>query len=431
MNSIIRNPKRDISSKEGKSGFFDYYASFSPGFVKETIKYLNLKKGSFIMDPWNGSGTTTQVAQEMGYVAIGYDINPAMVIIAKSKILDSDMANSLTTICLDIINKAKRYRKYPLIENEPLETWFNPNTAKVLRNIERAIQHIFISDNYCYIYSNNRLKPISSLAAFFYVALFRSLKELASNLHTTNPTWVKKPKNIDDKVLVSSDFIYNLFKKYVVEMESLLLDSDNIVLDTINNSLLDLGNSQEIPLPNNSIDAVISSPPYCTRIDYAIATSLELALLGCNNYHLRNIRRKTIGSPIIINIELPIQENWGKTCVSTITKIFEHEAKASKSYYFKTFLQYFDSVYLSLKELNRILKSKGQCVLVVQDSFYKDVHVDLPCIFVEMGETLSWDLKLRKNYQSKQNMVGINSQSNRYRNITFATESVLVFQKMS
>ena len=27
-------------------------------------------------------------------------------------------------------------------------------------------------------------------------------------------------------------------------------------------------------------DAVIGSPPYCTRIDYVIATSIELAILG-------------------------------------------------------------------------------------------------------------------------------------------------------
>lgn len=430
MNSIIRNPKRDILSRVGKSGFFNYYASFSPGFVSDIIKYLRLKEGSLIMDPWNGSGTTTQVAQEMGYASIGYDINPAMVIVAKAKKLDPDVTPSLVTLCLDIVNKAKRYKKYPLADYEPLETWFFPNTAAVIRNIERAIQNLLISEKYCYLYFNNKLMPISNLAAFFYVAMFRSLKALICNFRSTNPTWVKKPKNEAERVFVSSDDIYNLFQEHVVEMTKLLLNSKRIVLDTVYNSLLDIADSKEIPLPDDSIEAVISSPPYCTRIDYAVATCLELALLGCNyQEQLKNLRAKTIGSPIIINEELPIQENWGKTCINTINRIFEHETKASKSYYYKTYIQYFGSIYRSLKEINRTLKNIGSCALVVQDSFYKDVHVDLPSIFIEMGETFSWDVKLREDYQIKQTMVGINSKSNRYRNGVVATESVLVFQK--
>lgn len=430
MNSILSNPKRDTSSKKGKAGFYDYYASFSPSFVRDTLSFLDLTKDSRILDPWNGSGTTTQVAQEMGYSTIGYDINPVMVIVAKSKKTDPDLAASLHTLCLDIINKAKRYRKVLLVDHEPLETWFCPETAAVIRKLERAIQHLLVSEKYSFLLAGTALKPISSLAAFFYVALFRSLRELANPFFCTNPTWIKKPKQKEDRILAPTNLIYHLFQHYVQEMEKLLGHSQRIKPQYAKNSILEVADSQEIPLPDESIEAVISSPPYCTRIDYTVATSLELALLGCDKQtYVKRLREKTIGSPVILKEDLTIQENWGATCLDTLGKIRHHKTKASKSYYYKTYTQYFTSIYQSLQEIGRILKKDGSCVLVVQDSYYKDIHVNLPAIIEEMGKTLTWRLTLKKDFPTRQNMVGLNSKSAHYRKATVATESVLVFKK--
>ncbi|ACL18707.1 hypothetical protein Dhaf_0642 [Desulfitobacterium hafniense DCB-2] len=430
MNSILSNPKRDTSSKNGKAGFYDYYASFSPSFVRDTLSFLDLKKDSRILDPWNGSGTTTQVAQEMGYSTIGYDINPVMVIVAKSKKTDPDLAVSLHTLCLEIINKAKRYRKVSQTDHEPLETWFYPETAGVIRKLERAIQHLLISETYSLLLAGAALKPISSLAAFFYVALFRSLRDLANPFFCTNPTWIKKPKQKEERVLAPADLIYHLFQHYVQEMANLLGQSQRINSRCASKSILALADSQEIPLPNESIQAVISSPPYCTRIDYTVATSLELALLGCaKQTDVKRLREKTIGSPVIRKEDLIIQENWGAVCLDTLEKIRLHAAKASQSYYYKTYTQYFTSVYQSLQEISRVLRNDGSCVLVVQDSYYKDIHVNLAAIIEQMGQTLTWQLALQEDFPTKQNMAGLNSRSAHYRKTTMATESVLIFNK--
>ena len=70
----MRNPKRSHSSNPSKSQWYNYYAGFSSDFVSDTLRFLNLPKGAVILDPWNGSGTTTQISEEMGFSAIGYDI---------------------------------------------------------------------------------------------------------------------------------------------------------------------------------------------------------------------------------------------------------------------------------------------------------------------------------------------------------------------
>jgi len=65
--------------------------------------------------------------------------------------------------------------------------------------------------------------------------------------------------------------------------------------------------------------------------------------------------------------------------------------------------------------------------IVVQDSFYKDVHNDLPHIISEMGENLGWSLVQCFEYPIPQTVAGINNGSRKYRHQFGATESTLVF----
>ena len=37
-----------------------------------------------ILDPWNGSGTTTYAASQLGYTSRGLDLNPVMNIVARA-----------------------------------------------------------------------------------------------------------------------------------------------------------------------------------------------------------------------------------------------------------------------------------------------------------------------------------------------------------
>src|SRR5439155_12709540 len=65
-----------------------------------------------------------------------------------------------------------------------------------------------------------------------------------------------------------------------------------------------------------------------------------------------------------------------------------HKSKASGSYYFKTFHQYFSDAETSLKEIQRVLRPGGLAIFVVQTSYYKDICVDLPSLYIDLGESL-------------------------------------------
>ena len=115
--------------------------------------------------------------------------------------------------------------------------------------------------------------------------------------------------------------------------------------------------------------------------------------------------------------------------MSLLDSVESHQSKASKSYYLKTFLQYFSDLHKSLTEINRVLKRSGRVVIVVQDSYYKEIHVDLALVVTEMGELANWQLIDRLDFAAPKTMRSVNTKSRKYNSKIEGVESVLCFQK--
>lgn len=426
--SYISNPKRNAIKETGKAGWYSYYAGFSTNFVRDVLKYIDLPEGSTIMDPWNGSGTTTQIVNEMGYIGLGYDINPAMGIIAKARQLKADVVPSLNSIRLDILNKSRFYSIPD--EEEPFERWLQKPSAQCIRRIDYAIHQLLIDeDKYLPLYEME-MDKISSLAAFYYVALFRTARTVLKNFNVSNPTWIKIPRNNEEKTYVSESVIFDNFSQNISDMIQSIDSLKTITGNRTHLSVIRTANSVKLPIDAESIDGVITSPPYCTRIDYAVATLPELAVCGIPlDRKFKDFRRSIIGTPTISTIRVAPDPEWGAYCQKLLTLVYEHASKASQTYYYKTYLQYFASIFASILEINRVLKKQGNCVVVLQDSYYKDIHIDLPRVFEEMSTTVSWRVQNKIDYVKPQTMAGINQGALFYRKSGKATESVLVFKK--
>jgi DNA modification methylase len=429
----LRSPKIDRSWNKRSAISYHYYAGFSPEFVRDVVNSLDINRDAVILDPWNGSGTTTQVAKLMGYSAIGFDINPAMVIVAKARLLDctSVVRKNISENIETLIGMASGFNVNRFLDEDPLESWLESESATCFRNIERAIQLLLISDRYNSIYINKSIGHISDVASFFYLALFKTLRRFLASYVSSNPTWIKMPSTKKTRIHPTSEEIYKEFKNQVHEMID-VVNFENMEREWDNSASIQIecASSEMIPLPNSSIDLVVSSPPYCTRIDYAIATSPELALLGCSmGRDIRSLRDRMIGTPTIANEILEAKSTWGQTCGFFLKAVETHKSKASKSYYYRYHVQYFDAIYRSLLEIDRVLAELGKCVIVVQDSYYKEIHNDLPTIFCEMADSLDWVPLDRLDFHIKRTMAGRNNRVKKYRVDSKATESVLIFKK--
>jgi tRNA G10 N-methylase Trm11 len=427
----VNTPKLYATSNSSNKSIYKYYAGFSKSFVQDVIS--NIKKDALILDPWNGGGTTTEIASLLGHRSIGFDINPAMVMIAKAKLIGFGIKGSIKSLGKEIADKSKQCSDV-FFSEDPLQEWLYPNSAALIRQIEMATQYI-LSDSKSFemISHKQTLDEISDLCAFFYTALFRTVKKLLFCFKSTNPTWIKSPDSVFKRIKPSRNLVLYTYQNEIQKMENCLTREHNNFSDHFDknkNCRIEVASSKSIPIESNSIDAIVTSPPYCTRIDYAVATKSELAVLGYSTKNgLRSLRKSMIGTPTINNLSLKEKKEWGPTCLKLLGEIRKHPSKASCTYYLKTHLQYFNDIFHSINELNRCLKKNGDCVVVVQGSFYKNIQNNLPKIFAEMSESFDWKLSQKFDFCQTKNIAELNPL---YRNIhpnVSPTESVLWFQK--
>ncbi len=187
--------------------------------------------------------------------------------------------------------------------------------------------------------------------------------------------------------------------------------------------------SRDLPICSSSIDLVLTSPPYCTRIDYANSTKAELAVLGIAGEAYKQLRRAMLGTPTVPSTQPVQQSSWGQTCSKFLEQLYAHKSYASKGYYFKNHLQYFDALFPPLEEIVRVTKPNGRIVIVVQDSFYKEIHNDLASICEDMFACFGLACTTRWSFQPSGNRSKINKRAKVYRSTFSVTETVLQFSK--
>jgi hypothetical protein len=424
---MFSNPKRAKGAGTLKEAWFDYYAGFSAAFVRTVLEHLLPDGEGQVLDPWNGSGTTTTTARELGVSSAGLDINPVMAVVAKAKLLAPGVQESLIPLAQEIIAKS-RATHCDLSPDEPLLEWFSPAGARGIRSLEQAIRKLLTplkpSES---LTTEETLDAVSDLAAFFMVALFRTVRSFVARFQATNPTWIKSPGTVWERVRPKATTTAEAFLHYVNAMIGGIVP---VVRDTT--ATISLGSSEHLPLPSASVQAVVSSPPYCTRIDYAVATKPELAVLGCPlRTDFEALRRRMLGGPVVSTNQHRPDKSWGPACLKLLKQVRSHPTKGSENYYYKLFVQYYGSIRRSLEEIDRTLVANGHCVLVVQDSHYKEVHVDVARHITEMALDMGWSLEKRLDFETRLVMARLNPKAQKYRNHSGATESVLWFRAAS
>ena len=74
------------STRYSAHGLHEYRGKFNPQIVRAIGNILGLQPGDAILDPFCGSGTTILEAVHNGWNAIGIDVNPLAVQIARAKV---------------------------------------------------------------------------------------------------------------------------------------------------------------------------------------------------------------------------------------------------------------------------------------------------------------------------------------------------------
>ena len=424
----LASAKRSPSERKGIHSWHPYYAGYSEAFVTSAIEYLGIKKSHTLLDPWHGSGTTALVASRYKLQTIGGEINPIMNIFSAAK---SGFLLGQSKFIEKLSKEIKDRVLESLSESQNDDSLVDFMSESLSRGI-RTLYSVLNSYNYSQIPVESGLfKPLeeiplfpNSFEAFFKSALFITARTLAGYKGGSNPTWIK---TLENKAEYS---IGDIVAEWLRVIDVMIHDLDSAIIPEHDNIIhLPLSmDSRNLCIHSDSIDGIITSPPYLTRIDYAMSTRPELLIIS-NSLFLRSIREKTIGAPVIVDKSIKVDSIWGETCLAVLKQVEAHSSKAARSYYLPNMLQYFRDVELSLRECIRVLKPKSQALIVVQSSYFKEHEIKLGQIYTEICLNLGTQCEIVNRDVVRGHMAHVNTKSSLYKNDKTYYEDVVRITK--
>ncbi len=239
-----------------------YVGKIKPGMAYWLIKIAS-KEGQVILDPFCGIGTIPLEADLQGRVGIGVDLNPYAFSISRAKFDRASMEEQLKWLDgveVDI-------SKISIGDCSPfMKKFYHPNTLKeiiFLRDLMIEQKKYFLLGCLLGIIHGHRpghLSAVTSLVIPFEPKSKAEYKEVIPRL---------------------KDKVKRMYK-------------DGFPLKTTGKAFL--GDARKLPLGDESIDLVISSPPYFNTLDYVNDNKLRLEFLGYNDNKKEELKKELIQS---------------------------------------------------------------------------------------------------------------------------------------
>ena len=273
--------------------------------VRILLKDFNLQKDDLIADPFMGSGTTALVSMLNGYNSMGFDILPMskISIHAKTAIYEYDI-DELKNVLEDIekINIPQNYNDQTP-ELSITKDGYPKETSRELA----YYKEYFLNSGY-----SETAKTLLELCT---LNTLERISYSAKDGHYLRWDW-RCPKIIAAaKAREKSGrkpFVVKLDKGRLPSLKEALIEELNSVIEDIN--YLQKNNIErfttqcnfiegsalfELPkVDDNTVDAVISSPPYCNRYDYTRTYAMELAYLGISETEIRKLRQDLLSCTV-------------------------------------------------------------------------------------------------------------------------------------
>lgn len=353
---------RNEYTKSSNHGFHTYPAMMIPQIAKRLIEMYGKNK-KFLLDPFVGSGTALLEAtlHKNFKKAYGIDINPLALLISKVK-TTSINPQLLWDEYHKIVKKSLEDKKNKKQISKPdifnIEFWFKPQVIRDLSIIKQNIDSI----------KNKDIKD------FFLVAFSETVRDVSNTrnreykLYRMNSEMMKKhnPNTLNtfrDKI-----------KKNIYSMENYIKEKQNCEVNILSEDTRNLTS-----IPANSVDLIITSPPYGdsrTTVAYGQFSRLGLQWLGYNKEQVLNIDKISLGGIPTKDLKNDLGSPTLKKTLDKIAKVDPYRARDVLSFYVD-----FDKC---VKELHRITKKGAFMCFVVGNRTVKGVQIPTDEIILEL-----------------------------------------------
>ncbi len=366
---------------------YSFALAFDAELVSRLLSRLPVEPPAVILDPFCGTGTTLLESKIAGFRSIGVDANPVCVMVSRAKTdwglhaddLERALRHIVTTAsrkyaaCLERAEFAQRHGQRYSVLLDPLFTSSSIGRYLETSGLMRrgwicprpALKTLLVAEEI-------RKLPIRQ-RNFLFLSLLGLLVPELSNM-AYGPEIYKKRNRRDRNVVRLFEIRARENLRRLVALKAGYANPTSTVR---------LGSSINGGLSfilSDSIDAVISSPPYLSDHDYSRLMRLELVFTGAvsSRDDLRAVKRTFLRSS---SKNVYKDDCWTqhvahlKSVQDAISAVSDRAANKSSGFarvYPRLIGEYFGGMYEHFKALGRVLRPGGYAAYVVgdQSSFF-------------------------------------------------------------
>jgi DNA modification methylase len=350
---MIKKIKNDsfgelVNFKKNQNEIIHRWFNIKEGYSKELIfkliDDLKIKKEDFIVDFFNGSGTTSLAVKEIGIPYYGFEVNPFLFLLSKVKTNDYSKKDIENIIVYKkaLIKDYKKVKNIKEVKLSIIKKVFKENLSDILK-IRTLIFKI----------------KDTKMREFFLVALTTILEDVGYSKKDGNG--LKYPKN--KKAL-------NFINKFSEQIDLMLSDIEDFKFKNTKNSKIILSDSRNINKKHidnlkNKTSLVVFSPPYANCFDYSEVYKLELWMSGyIDEYEkLNQLRNESLSSHLNKNLNHYQEHPLLKESLSQIKNTWSKKIPLMISGYFYDMEKIIENSF-------SIIKKGGYCVIIVGNSAY-------------------------------------------------------------
>lgn len=344
------------STEQWTHGYHRYPAKFLPNVVRKIIE--DYTQGSnMIADLFAGCGTTLVEAKIHGISSVGTDINPVAQLITKVKTtpLPPDVLQRAYNALVELFDEYNEVNFVEIKKHERIDYWFTPTQKAKIAFLYDTVFRLNVDDD---------------IRDFFHVCISHILKNCSCWLQSGT-----KPQKDPKKDLADP------FDEFCRHCKKMMGWNENFYNELNHRGYLavpcaiHLDDARHTSIPAESINAIITSPPYVTSYEYADIHQLTAYWMEYIS-DIHEFRKKFIGSSYSGNISLNVSgSKQAQKIVDALSEKSNHIAR--------DVAQYFNDMQEVAKEMHRVLTPNGHACIVIGNTKIKEVQIKSAEVFYE------------------------------------------------
>jgi DNA modification methylase len=397
--------------------WFKYREGFSKTLIEYLLKDSGAKQGSHILDPFAGTGITCFTANNQNFSSTALELLPVGADFIRKRMLLGKIPFGKIVAFAEHLKSQKPWKKSASLKKfghlRITAGAFSEQTELEMGKFRSWAEQLSEPD-----------KSIADLICYSILEEISYTRKDGQYLR-----WDHRAPRIGLKSKFDKGAILSFTDAVEKKCTQIIDDLQNSLTDTFDHSdfspkLLEGQNFATInQIKNNSVDFVITSPPYCNRYDYTRTYALELAYLGNDEAAVKQLRQalltctvenkpknlvKTVGEK---NLFLAKSAFDGcKALQATLLYLNEQKEKdlLNNPGIYAMVYGYFLEMSVHLTQVVEKMKSGSRYYMVNDNVKYAGLDIPVDCMLTEIAEDLGfvcrkiWVLPVGKGNSSQQ-----------------------------